>query len=552
MNNDPLRSPSEDEPDEDEDIPTIDVSPHEQHRVNQETRLALRGARNLAFYQRGNALVHVVFDVDDARPAKTLRPVASPTIRSVGPATLSSELTRIARWRHTVRRGKSGTPRKEPCGPPAFVVNHLLEAGTWPVPRLAGIVEAPVILPSGRVLQAPGYDAESELLYCPPAGSSFPPIPDEPCDEDIALARELLREAVCDFPFESDVHRAAWLAGVLSYFARWAYSGPTPLFLVDGNVRGSGKGKLVNLAASICLGRKPMLAHQTGDDKAEKELITAVALSGEMMVLIDNISRPFGSAPLDSALTETVWSQILKYNNDPTQLPLYAIWWATGNNVQFRKHSDTVRRTLRIRLDSPHERPEQREGFRHPDLDAWARANRRHLVWAALTLLRGFHQAGGRAEGLRTWGSFEGWSRLVRGALVWMGESDPHAAAAMHDDAADPAVEALGGLLQGWRELCRENKVEGLTVQEALAHLQLEIDQRRTDASYRSAHERLIGAVCTLCPPKVGKLPDGESLGYKLRMYKQRSVGGLRLETAEKKRHGCVVWIANIAKEEGR
>jgi hypothetical protein len=45
----------------------------------------------------------------------------------------------------------------------------------------------------------------------------------------------------CDSPFKTEALRAAWLAGVLTPIARFAFRVPAPLFLMDANVRGAGK-----------------------------------------------------------------------------------------------------------------------------------------------------------------------------------------------------------------------------------------------------------------------------------------------------------------------
>ena len=59
-------------------------------------------------------------------------------------------------------------------------------------------------------------------------------------------------------------------------------------------------------------------------------------------------------------------------------IPAKAIWIATGNNLQFQ--ADTARRTLRIRLESREENPEERTGFKHPDLLPWVRRERGRLA----------------------------------------------------------------------------------------------------------------------------------------------------------------------------
>jgi hypothetical protein len=533
----------------DKDGLIVIVLGHDEDRVNGQVRGALKRARDLSIWERGGQLVRVVAQTAEGTVSRLIRPPGAPVVRTVGPAVLRSELTRHMKFVAPVRT-KTGTTIYERRGPTLPIVNYLIEAGASTVPHLAGIVEAPVFLPSGRVLQAPGYDPESQIMFIPPPGVEFLPVPEEPSAEDIHVALDWLHEAVCDFPFEDEVSRAAFEAGILSYFARWAYAGPTPFFLVDGNVRGSGKTKLVGLAATICLGRKPFLCQQTTDDKLEKELITGVALSGAMMVLVDNISRPFGSAPLDSALTETVWTPVLKYDNHLSQLPLYAIWWGSGNNVQFHRHCDTPRRTLRIRLRSPHERPEERSGFRH-DLDTWAPANRRHLVWAALTLLRGFHCAGRPVR--KDNGGFNGWSRMPRAALLWAGEPDPWDACASKDESADATAEALGQFLRGYRELLGMVGKPALTAQELLTELQAELEYRREKAGHQARFEGLIGAICTLEPPRGNaRLPDSGALGRMLRSHKERPIDGLFLEPSAKLIHGVRLWSVKETRREAK
>ena len=76
-----------------------------------------------------------------------------------------------------------------------------------------------------------------------------------------------------------------------------------------------------------------------------------------------------------------------------------------------------TRRTVRIRLDSGREHPEEREGFRYPDLRAWARAHRGELIWAALTLARAWETQGRPAGPQKPLGSFEQWTHVIGGIL---------------------------------------------------------------------------------------------------------------------------------------
>ncbi len=117
--------------------------------------------------------------------------------------------------------------------------------GSWPQLRpLEGIVESPVLRADGSVLDRPGYDPATGLLFEP--NTEFQPVPDRPTGRDVEQALEALFEVVCDFPFSTPAHRSAWLSSVLSCLARFAFPGPSPMNLYDANVRGVGKSLLAN------------------------------------------------------------------------------------------------------------------------------------------------------------------------------------------------------------------------------------------------------------------------------------------------------------------
>lgn len=510
-------------------LPRIIVKPP-QCDVNDAMRAAL--SRSKTFYKRSGQLVRVSYgDVD--LPNEAERPPEAPCIRLVSAPLLAEELSRCAEYYRISRTLKDGTEITEPCHPPKFGIDAILAGECFSVPTLDGIVEAPVLLKSGKILDTPGYDSFSKLVYAPPPGSFFEPVSTNPTAQEVRGALDLLLDAICDFPFDRPEHRSVWIAGVLTYFSRWAYEGPTPFFLVDGNVRGAGKGKLAGAAAQICLGRRPMMVQQTSDEAKEKEMITSVALSGEMMVVIDNINYPLGSAPLDSVIAEQTWSPVLKYSNESSKFVVRAIWWGNGNNVVFKRLNDTIRRTLKMRIVSPLEHPEQRSDFKRPEpgYQQWLRDNRPALVWAALTLLRAFVEAGSPTSGLRSWGTFEAWSHVVRGAIVWAGLPDPYLAAAVHDQVSDGGLEALTGFLRGWDALCVEQKTEGLTCNEAMTALREHLEYAKSGAGRHNPHEDLVNAIRELTSHKSGGLPDPGALGYVLRRNRTRVVGGMRLES---------------------
>ncbi len=92
------------------------------------------------------------------------------------------------------------------------------------------------------------------------------------------------------------------------------------------------------------------------DDDEFRKTITSIALEADRMILIDNVSHQLGCQSLDAALTSTTWKGRILGQTATVEMPLLAIWCATGNNIILA--GDTARRVCHIRLESPEERPE--------------------------------------------------------------------------------------------------------------------------------------------------------------------------------------------------
>jgi hypothetical protein len=374
------------------------------------------------------------------------------------------------------------------------------------------------------------------VLYEPRC--EFPPVPDTLTRADAAAAAAELCEVVFDFPFEAPEHKAAWVAGVLTPFARFAYRGPAPLFLVDANVRAAGKSLLADaagiIAAESSFARR---SYPTGRDRADemRKAITALAMAGERLVLLDNLPWRFGDTSLDAALTGTDWTDRILGQTQNVRVPLLMTWWATGNNVTVE--GDLSRRVLPIRLLSPDEHPEDRQGFRHPDLLVWVRRERGRLVAAALSILAAYIRAGRPTLALKPWGSFEGWSGLVRAAVVWAGLPDPRAACGEFASRADTEAAALGAMLAAWPDVDPDGA--GLTVGKLL----------RTLKGGPTDFPRFREALAEFCPARSGELPDAHSLGIRLRRFARRNVGGKWFDSTSSGK--VAVWFVVSASRPG-
>jgi hypothetical protein len=516
----------------------------EEHEVNDAAVQALAGVAGV--YQRGWLLVDTVRE--HAAIPWLARGDGALRIRKIPLARLREVLTIAARWLRPSVDRQTGETTMKPTHPPDWSVQAVAERGEWEgVPRLTAITECPVLRPDGSLIVVPGYDARSGVLFAP--SLDFPKIPLNPTRDQARAAADVLLDIVRDFPFETDVHRSAWLASLLTPLARFAFTGPAPMFVYSGNVRGVGKTLLAKVVGEIVAGRSMATMTQVDNEDEERKRITCIALAGDPLVLIDNITRPLGSGTLDRALTDTTWGERLLNSNTLPQLPLLCTWFATGNNVFFK--GDTARRCCVVRLDSPLEKPETRDDVERPDLLAYVRGHRAELVAAVLTILRGWTSTGANANALQPlmqpWGSFEGWSRIVRGALAWIGLPDPGLSRGSADDEDDPEATALEQLVEGWAAACADLAPEkrGCSVAQVLEALQHDDSDRAAVRlqytpkpakwpALRAALGELISGV------PAGKLPNAKQISYTLRRYAGRNVGGRKLEPC--KSHGDRLW----------
>ena len=117
--------------------------------------------------------------------------------------------------------------------------------------------------------------------------------------------------------------------------------------------------------------------------------------------------------------------------------------------------ADLTRRVLVSRLDARVERPELRKF----DFDPVKRAKqeRAELVTAALTILLAFNHAGRPAQA-DPLGSFEGWSRSVRDALIWLGCADPVDTMEVVRS-EDPRRRERAAVLANWRDTIGSDRI---------------------------------------------------------------------------------------------
>lgn len=470
---------------------TIEVTTHEV-AVNDQAIDAL--AKDSTIFHRGGQLVQVMRET-------------GPTIRTIPAALLREKLTASVSFVN-VSHDKDGHEKKRLIHPPDWCIRAVEARGDWPgIRRLAGVTEFPVLLPNGHILHRAGYDPESCILL---DGDIEVNVPRRPTKKEVFAAIDLIGEVVADFPFVDQSGRCAYLAALLTPVARFAFDGPTPLFLVDANTRGTGKSLLVQTLFNILTGRTagPISYPDTNEDR--RKIITSIAGSGLQLVFLDNLSGAFGDKVLDQVLTSDVWTDRVFHSQRMVTTPMTAVWYATGNNLSVV--ADTGRRVLPIRLETSYENPEERGGFKHPDLLAYCRGRRADFLSALLTLLRAWVVAGKPVPELKPWGSYEAWTAVVRACIVWCGLTDPREACGTITSQVDSEAQQMAALLELWERIDPDGK--GISVSEVFDWF---------DRGYTrdEAQEEIHGLLTEML-----RKPEPRAFSYLLRKYKRRNLAG--------------------------
>jgi hypothetical protein len=334
----------------------------------------------------------------------------APLVRLMNQDLLRGVLARIAHW---YRFNKAGF--QVDALPPLHVVRDMLVQPDSQLPILARVVEAPVFASDGSLHVKPGYNATSQCYYAPANGLQIPRVPQRPTSKQVSRAVKLITEELLgDFPFVGDAERAHAVALLLLPFVRELINGPTPLHLIEKPAPGTGAGLIAEMLTSPFLGHPASVMAEGRDDDEWRKRITAKLMTGESIILIDNIRSDLDSSALSAALTGLSWEDRILGHNRMVKIPIRVIWVATGNNPGLS--NEMARRTARIRLDSGEGQPWLRTNFRHPDLRAWSVEHRPELIWAALTIVQAWIVAG-KPDGKIIMGSFEHWSNVIGGIL---------------------------------------------------------------------------------------------------------------------------------------
>ncbi len=349
-------------------------------------------------FRQGGSLVRVGLD-------EHARPFVQPAGRDI----VRQALAKSAGWLRSHANGK-----RTSVSPPKDVVENVIATPELPLPALRGIVTAAYFNRDGEFIATNGYNRHSALYLLKDLQLGVPSVPLKPSAGDVAGAVAAIDELLADFPFATPADRCHAFALLLGVIVREMIDGPLPLHLVDAPAPGTGKTLLLRAALLVACGVDVPIIVVGRDEEEMRKRITSLLLAGRASAILDNLRGKLDASALAAVLTADWWEDRALSTNCVVRLPNRAIWAATANNVQLS--NEIARRTLPIRLDAGVDRPFDREGFRHPNLLAWARENRIRLLGAGASLVQSWITAG-RPGPSRTLASFESWSAVVGGIL---------------------------------------------------------------------------------------------------------------------------------------
>ena len=283
---------------------------------------------------------------------------------------------------------------------------------------LVGVVHTPILREDGSILDTPGYDEDTKLLYLPEPGVDFPPVPERPTPEQVRTAVSLVTLPIAEFPFVSVHDRANYLGAMLTPLLQAMVPPPYKLLAVEARQPGSGKTFLANMLRALHGG--VFRGEMPGTEEEIRKQITAIlATTTGPVVVIDNVTGTFRSSHFASLLTAGDTSDRTLGKTEFAHCVNDRLWVITGNNVSIG--GDLPRRTIRVTIDPRCPHPERRTGFTIPAPVKWVAAHRGELIAALLTIIRSWVVAGRPLGDEAGSDDFADWVRTVRGILAHAG-----------------------------------------------------------------------------------------------------------------------------------
>lgn len=378
------------------------------------------------FFARGNVILHCPYEGEagyvplaaagesEDQQVATLRPVTTDYLA----AQIQTRYNCVK-----VRKHRNSQPLTDKAGNqlttkamfPTAAARIAANAGPEAFPNLrkiSSVVHSPVLRSDASVVETPGYDESTRLLYLPEPGLNVPAVPEEPTREDADKARDLLLGLIAGFPFLNEHHRANYLGGLLTPLLRNMTPAPWKLLAIGARQPGSGKTKLAEIIKIVHGGE--LSSDMPGDDTELRKQITSIlTMTTGATVTWDNVTGAFRSPVLAGLLTSAVWGDRPLGVTQRVTRPNDRLWIVTGNNIQIG--GDLARRTIQAVIDPGMSNPERRKFDFDPE--TWARRHKGELLHALLVLVRYWASEGMQLSAAQSSDGFATWAQVVQGIL---------------------------------------------------------------------------------------------------------------------------------------
>jgi hypothetical protein len=368
-------------------------------------------------FRRGGVLVHTprIGEHGYVPPTSTRDDNGPAQVRRLDPLELAArvdhnyDVFRVTLTANNVRK-EVGTVFPEAVARRAASAPDLLDH----VSDLVGVTHTPIVRADGTILDVPGYDQQTGMLYLPSLDLVVPPVPKKPTLADRKRARRLVITMVEDFPFITPHDLANYLGALITPVLRPLTPPPYKQVLIGAPQPGSGKSLLAWMMRELH-GGVFKSDFPTTEDELRKFITSTLHATTGPVVQMDNVRGVLKSAVYEGLLTSQDYSDrplgetaMLGLRND-------RLWVVTGNNLSIG--GDLERRTLWSTIDAGQEHPEERSSFRTPHLEAWVTGNRGELLWAILTLIRAWVVDGQPTDKQPTSDGYGYWVAVLRGIL---------------------------------------------------------------------------------------------------------------------------------------
>ena len=484
--------------------------------------------RSLAEADDLNIFIHAgrlsrVYPALEAQSGSVHRPKGTLLLHDIDAAHLSELAGQAAL--HEKFDSRNEKYRRIDC--PRRVTETLLARGHWPeLRRLNGFVEAPIVTLDGKLIDSPGYDANTGLFLAHSDIPGYKRPPKSPSKAKAKQAADFLLKWIEQFPFVSDEDRSAALAMLITALVRRVLPA-APMFAITAPSAGTGKTLLANTGPIISTGRFGSVLSLGHDDAESEKRLGGVLLAGDGAILLDNIERPLSGDLLCQVLTQPTVRLRPLGGSGMVSVPTNSLLLATGNNLIVI--SDLKRRVVLIRLDAKEERPEQRKFSRDHLEDVFA--NRGAMISAALSIPLAYQGAGSPPiDGLYPFGGFEHWDVMVRRPLVWLGFPDPLLASEGLRE-QDPDLDAMLQLFSSWESAF------GTTPKTVAEVVAAGMDTFMEPGNTGPVRPELRDALQLVCSEKV----NTRRLGFWLTAHCNRIIEGMQLVKGGRDAHAKVV-----------